>query len=45
MLIFDIGANRGRYTKTFAVNSKNNIISVEASPNMFNILKETVAEG
>jgi FkbM family methyltransferase len=44
MLIFDIGANRGRYTQTFAVNSENTIISVEASPNMFNILKETVAE-
>jgi FkbM family methyltransferase len=39
MLIFDIGANIGRYSLTFAVNPENTIISVEASPNTFNILK------
>ena len=42
-MIFDIGANIGRYTQTFAVNSENTIISVETSSNMFNILKETMA--
>jgi FkbM family methyltransferase len=39
MLIFDIGANIGKYSSTFAKNSENTIISVEASPNTFNILK------
>lgn len=39
MLIFDIGANIGRYSLTFAVNPENTIISVEASPNTFNMLK------
>lgn len=39
MLIFDIGANIGRYSLTYAVNPQNTIISVEASPNTYNILK------
>ena len=43
MLIFDIGANIGRYSQTFAVNSENHIISVEASPNTYNILKINMA--
>lgn len=43
MLIFDIGANIGRYTLTFAVNPENTIISVEASPNTFNTLKMQVS--
>lgn len=39
MLIFDIGANIGRYSLTYAIDSENTIISVEASPNTYNILK------
>lgn len=39
MLIFDIGANIGRYSLTYAKDSENTIISVEASPNTYNILK------
>jgi len=39
MLIFDIGANIGRYSLTYAVNPQNTIISVEASPNTYNMLK------
>lgn len=39
MLIFDIGANIGKYSLTYAVNPQNTIISVEASPNTYNILK------
>jgi FkbM family methyltransferase len=44
MLIFDIGANIGKYTQTHAVNPKNTIISVEASPDTFNILKYNTAK-
>ena len=43
MLIFDIGANIGKYTQTYAVNPENTIISVEASPDTFNVLKYNTA--
>jgi FkbM family methyltransferase len=44
MLIFDIGANIGMYTRIFAANTSNTLISVEASPNTYKVLKENVAQ-
>jgi len=42
MLIFDIGANRGKYTDIYAVKSENRVISIEASPNMYINLKKNM---
>jgi len=42
MLIFDIGANIGRYTETYAKNPANTVISVEASTTTYPILVSNV---
>lgn len=42
MLIFDIGANRGKYTDIYAAKSENTVISIEASPNMYINLKNNM---
>jgi len=44
MLIFDIGANRGKYSEVYAINSNNTIISIEASPKMYTILKNNMSK-
>jgi FkbM family methyltransferase len=42
MLIFDIGANIGKYSIVNYINNETTIIAVEASPKNFSILKENV---
>lgn len=44
MLIFDIGANVGRYTQTYANNPSNTIISVEASRSTYPVLVSNVSK-
>jgi FkbM family methyltransferase len=44
MLIFDIGANRGKYTDVYAVDPNNTIISIEASPKMYKVLKDNMSK-